>query len=137
MPDVLSPSQRSYCMSRIQANNTRPELVLRKALWAHGFRYRLKNKFPGRPDLFFSSRKLVVFIDGCFWHNCPLHCQVPQTNQLFWQKKLSKNKERDEKVRRTLESEGWRVLRIWEHEIKNDLPGCINRVLKAFKDAGG
>lgn len=136
MPDVLSPAQRSFCMSRIQANNTKPELILRKALWAHGLRYRLKNKLPGRPDLFFSGSKLAVFIDGCFWHNCPVHCQVPQTNQSFWQKKLLINKERDEKVSKALEREGWNVIRFWEHEVKDDLPSCIKRVLKAFRDAG-
>lgn len=131
MTDVLSSSQRKYCMSRIQGKNTKPELRLRKALWACGLRYRLKNKRPGRPDLVFPGIKLAVFVDGCFWHSCPLHFKMPETNQTFWQEKISRNKLRDKEVNHLLKAEGWRALRFWEHEVKTDLSGCVERVLQA------
>lgn len=133
MTDVLSPSQRSFCMSRIQGKNTKPEVALRKALWNNGLRYRLKNKLPGRPDLYFPGKKIAIFVDGCFWHGCPEHCNMPETNSSFWKKKLSKNKERDKFVNQTLEDEGWCVIRFWEHEIKNDLEDCVKRISSVFK----
>ena len=132
MTDVLNPTQRSYCMSRIKGKDTEPELILRKALWANGLRYRLKNKLPGRPDIFFPARKIAIFIDGCFWHGCPDHCQIPKTNQPFWESKLSKNKSRDKEVSRVLENGGWCVIRLWEHDVKNDLSNCVKRVVEAF-----
>lgn len=135
MIDILNPSQRSYCMSRIRGKNTKPEVLLRKALWETGLRYRLKNKLPGRPDIVFPGRRLAIFVDGCFWHVCPEHCQMPATNRAFWEKKLSKNMARDKEVNRLLEQEDWRVLRFWEHEVKNDLHGCVKCVLQAFQTA--
>lgn len=130
MSDVLSKQQRSYCMSRIKGKNTKPELLLRKALWANRLYYRLKNRLPGRPDMVFPGRRLAIFVDGCFWHGCPEHCQMPETKKPFWRKKLSKNMERDKKVNRLLIQEDWRILRFWEHEVRNDLPGCVERVLR-------
>lgn len=137
MSDVLSKQQRSYCMSRIRGKDTKPELLLRKALWANGLYYRLKNKLPGRPDMVFPGRRLVIFVDGCFWHGCPEHCQMPETNRAFWQKKLSKNMERDKEVNLLLKQESWRLLRFWEHEIRNDLSWCVERVTRAFHEADG
>lgn len=134
MVDVLSTNQRSYCMSRILGKNTKPEQLLRKALWATGLRYRLKNRLLGRPDMLFPNKRLAIFVDGCFWHGCFEHCQLPKTNQVFWQKKLSKNTKRDKEVNRLLKQDGWRVLRFWEHEVKHDLSGCVERVLQAFHD---
>lgn len=136
MTDVLSPSQRSYCMSRIRGKDTKPELILRKALWANGLRYRLKNKLPGRPDIFFPVKKIAIFVDGCFWHGCPDHCQIPKTNQTFWEGKLSKNKLRDKEISRALENGGWCVIRFWEHEVKKNLPSCVKRVVEAFNKIG-
>ncbi|WP_223146796.1 very short patch repair endonuclease [Methylomonas fluvii] len=90
MSDVLSKRQRSFCMSRIRDKNTKPELALRKALWNAGLRYRLKSDLLGRPDLYFPGRRLVIFVDGCFWHGCPEHCQMPVENRAFWEEKLLK-----------------------------------------------
>lgn len=133
MADVLTRSQRKKCMSAIRGRNTEPELLLRKALWHKGCRYRLKNKLPGKPDIIFPSEHVAVFVDGCFWHGCPEHFQQPETNAKFWHGKIEKNKERDRKVKATLESEGWRVLRLWEHEIRMDPDACASRVIKALK----
>lgn len=127
--DVLTPEQRSRCMSNIKGKNTKPELVLRKILWGMGIRYRLHYNVTGKPDLAFPGGKLVVFIDGCFWHKCPIHYQAPKTRAKFWEKKISGNVARDAIVTEKLESEGWRVLRFWEHELKNNLDNVVSRIV--------
>lgn len=134
MSDILNRAQRSYCMSRIRGKHTKPELLLRKALWAKGLRYRLKNRLVGRPDIVFPSKRLAIFVDGCFWHGCPVHCRVPETNRLFWEEKLSRNMNRDNEVNRMLKQENWRVLRFWEHEIKKSLSGCVDRTFEAIQE---
>lgn len=117
--DVLTPSQRSYCMSRIRGRDTKPEVMLRKELWRLGLRYRIHHGLPGRPDIVFPSRRVVIFIDGCFWHRCPLHWQAPKSNAVFWERKIAGNQLRDERVTRELEAVGWRVIRVWEHQVKD------------------
>ncbi len=115
--DVLTPRQRSYNMSRIRGQDTRPERILRKALWQAGLRYRLKSALPGKPDLTFPSARVALFVDGCFWHACPMHVSFPKGNAEFWRLKLANNVERDRRVERELDEMGWRVIRIWEHDL--------------------
>lgn len=115
-------------MRRVKNKNTKPEMLLRKALWQHGFRYRLKAKLIGRPDLVFTRQRLVVFVDGCFWHGCPRCKNIPKSNREFWQAKIDKNMARDVEVTETLRAENWRVLRIWEHDIKKDLSAVVAAV---------
>jgi len=131
MADVHTPRQRSYNMSRIRGKNTKPELLLRKALWKEGLRYTLKNNdVPGKPDLVFRKQKTVVFVDGCFWHRCPEHFIKPANNADFWIKKIQSNVDRDCRVNSDLEKAGWKVMRIWEHDLKKDrLMATINKVL--------
>lgn len=133
--DVLTKEQRSRCMSRIKGKNTKPETKLRKALWAKGLRYRIHYNLPGKPDIVFVSAKFIVFVDGCFWHLCPIHSQLPQSNRDFWKTKLEKNVIRDKKITQELESKGWTVLRIWEHEIKEDLQAVTSKVEEYLKKA--
>jgi len=128
--DVLTAQQRSHCMSRIRGKNTKPEKLLRKALWAAGLRYRLHGRLPGKPDLVFSKAKVSIFIDGCFWHGCPQHGVRPKTNKKFWNKKIGGNKQRDVKVRNLLKAQGWVVVRFWEHEIKNDIFVVTEKITK-------
>ena len=128
MSDVLSKEQRSFCMSQIKGKDTKPEVVLRKALWNLGYRHRIKTRLPGAPDIVYPSLKVVVFVDGCFWHRCPKHYQPPKTRALFWQKKIDSNVERDKKNNTLLEADGWVVIRTWEHEIMDSLPECVNRI---------
>lgn len=116
--DILTPRQRSHCMSRIRGRNTGPELAVRKTLWGLQLRYRTHYAIPGRPDIAFPKARVAVFIDGCFWHGCILHGVKPKTNRDFWNEKIRKNKARDRKVTRTLKLDGWRVLRFWEHEVE-------------------
>jgi DNA mismatch endonuclease (patch repair protein) len=115
-------------MRRIRSHNTKPEMVLRRALWAAGFRYRLKSRLPGRPDVVFPRQRVAVFVDGCFWHGCPEHSSWPQTNREFWKDKLSENVRRDARVSQQLLELGWTVLRFWEHEVKSDVALLVTRV---------
>ena len=104
-------------MSGIGGRNTKPEIVVRKALFAAGFRFRLHRKdLPGHPDVVLPGRRVVVFIHGCFWHSHPgcRHARMPATRKEFWERKLAANVERDRRVRDALLSAGWRVLVVWE-----------------------
>jgi DNA mismatch endonuclease (patch repair protein) len=131
--DVLTPRQRSYNMARISGKNTGPELALRRALWAEGLRYRVHYRLPGRPDIVFPRHKVAVFVDGCFWHRCPVHSSAPKTNRAFWEKKISGNCARDAKVSETLHLMGWKVVRFWEHEIMRELPKALRTVSRTLK----
>jgi len=134
MADVLTEKQRSYCMSRVRSKNTKPEIKLRKALWKAGLRYRLKSALPGKPDIVFPRASVVIFVDGCFWHNCPIHGSKPATNIKFWESKISSNVARDAKVNEELKNMGWIVLRCWEHEVKEDLDFLVRLVTKSVKN---
>lgn len=120
MTDVLTKKQRSYCMSRIRNRGTQPELLLRKALSKAGIKgYRLNYRLTGKPDIVFPKIKIAIFIDGCFWHKCPACFIKPGTNRGFWNKKIASNLKRDKIVSVKLKEKGWQVIRIWEHELKN------------------
>ena len=112
----------SKVMSSIRAKNTKPELMLRKALWAAGIRgYRLHwKKAPGRPDICFPGRKIAIFVHGCFWHRCP-HCQpsLPKSHSKFWKEKFKKNVERDERKETLLKEANWKVFTVWECQLKD------------------
>jgi|JI10StandDraft_1071094.scaffolds.fasta_scaffold444140_1 DNA mismatch endonuclease (patch repair protein) len=113
---------RSEQMAAVPQAHTRPELALRKALWQLGLRYRLHLRLGKiRPDLVFLGPRAVLFVDGCQWHGCPLHYSRPRTNPDFWAAKLAANVERDRRQTLDLEGAGWRVIRVWEHEVRDDL----------------
>lgn len=134
MADTLTKKLRSHLMSCVRQTGTDIELLMRKRLWGMGWRYRLKNKLPGRPDIVFVSKRVAIFVDGCFWHGCPVHGTFPKTNKKFWLKKFRDNKNRDLKVDRQLSMEGWKVLRFWEHDVKKDPNSCcrvVSRVLRS------
>lgn len=84
----------------------------------------------GKPDFAFPKSKLAVFVDGCFWHGCPLHYREPKTRIDFWKDKIETNRKRDKIVARALKKEGWKVIRVWEHQIKKDLTGTVERIVK-------
>lgn len=114
-----APAQRSRVMAAVPSKNSRPELKLRKALTAAGIRgYRLhRADLPGSPDVVFTKQRLAVFVDGCFWHGCPQCHRAPKANADYWTVKVTRNRERDERVNTELVQRGWRVLRIWEHQV--------------------
>ena len=131
--DSLTPEQRRYCMSRIRGKNTKPELALRSALWHLGYRYRLHPAdLEGKPDIAFPSKRVAVFVDGCFFHGCPEHATTPKTNTRFWRTKIDRNRARDQTVNRVLHDAGWTVLRFWEHEVRGQLDECLARVIAAL-----
>jgi len=132
MADVLSKAQRSKCMAAIRGVDTRPEMLVRKAAHALGYRFRLHCKrLPGRPDLVFPRFRAAIFVHGCFWHHhrCP-DGRVPSTRQEYWVPKLTGNQRRDRKNRHALRHLGWRVLVIWDCETRN--AGAIRRRIASF-----
>lgn len=133
MVDFMTPEQRSKCMSSVRAKNTKQEQSLRKALWQLGCRYRLHYNLPGKPDIAFPGKKLVIFVDGCFWHGCPIHGSLPKTNADFWKSKIHRNIERDVENTQSIQREGWTVLRFWEHEIEENLDQVMSNVLAILR----
>jgi len=121
----------SRIMSSIKSRNTKPELILRRALWDHGIRgYRLYwNKVPGRPDIAFPGKKIAIFVNGCFWHRCP-HCNppFPKSHSGFWENKFERNIERDIRKVELLTNNNWKVIVIWECKIRNELKNCLSTI---------
>lgn len=121
MADIMTPTQRSSCMSKVRGKDTAPEVYLRKVLWAAGFRYRLESKLPGKPDIVLKKYKAVIFVNGCFWHShtgCP-KSKIPTTRKEFWTNKIAANVERDQRNIAELKKKGWRIAVVWECSIKN------------------
>jgi len=116
MPDVLTPKQRSYCMSRIRGKDTKPEFLIRRGLFALGFRYKLHDRaLPGCPDIVLPKYRAVIFVHGCLWHGheCDLF-KWPETNAAFWRSKIMKNHRKDNNNVEALRKTGWRVMTVWE-----------------------
>lgn len=126
--DNLNKKQRSYCMSRVKGKDTSLERIVRSELHKRGLRFRKHNsKLPGKPDIIFSKAKLVVFLDGDFWHGYRFP-QWEKTIPPFWQKKIGETRKRDRRNFAKLRRMGWRVIRIWEHSIEKDLNGAVNKI---------
>lgn len=127
----------SRVMSANKGKNTKPELLLRKSLWQHRLKgYRLNyKKVPGRPDIVFVSKRLAIFINGCFWHRCP-HCKLslPKSNITFWGKKFENNIERDKRKIKELKKLKWSVLTIWECEIKENIDKQIDKIRRLYDE---
>lgn len=128
MADVLTPKQRTFCMSRIRSKNTSPEVMLRKHIFKAGFRYKIRSNLVGKPDIVFSKEKVVIFVDGCFWHGCSIHSKLPSTNTEYWSNKIMNNQNRDNRVTKELEAIGWLVIRFWEHDVKTNIDSCVNKI---------
>jgi len=130
MVDTISKEHRSWNMSRIKSKNTKPEMIVRSLLHRKGYRFRLNGKvskklhsegvLPGKPDIVLAKYKTVIFVHGCFWHRhegCK-RCTIPNQNSEYWNEKFRKNVERDKKVKKALEKLNWKVLIVWECEVK-------------------
>ena len=121
MADTMTPEQRSRCMSAVKGKDTKPEMIVRKYLFSKGLRFRLHvRSLPGNPDIVLPKYKTVVFINGCFWHGhegCKYY-RLPKSNVEFWESKITNNKDRDVLNEIKLKELGWRVIRIWECEIR-------------------
>ena len=134
MADVHTPQQRHANMAAIHGKDTKPEMVVRRYLWGHGFRYRLNHpRLPGKPDIVLRKYRTCIFVNGCFWHGhegCHQFddlqftisssecCKIPKTNRDFWVKKIRRNQERDREVQQKLAFMGWHSITIWECELK-------------------
>lgn len=132
MPDKFSKKTRSKIMSRIRSKNTKPELALKKLLKGTYFRY--QPKAYGKPDFALKNKRITIFIDGCFWHKCPICYKTPKSNRKYWLPKIKRNIERAKEVEKSLKKEGWRVLRFWEHEVTRNGMRCLNKVNLLFKE---
>ena len=132
MPDTVSKERRSEIMSHIKRKNTSIEVLVRKQLFASGYRYRINyKKLPGKPDIVFTKKKVAIFIHGCFWHEHEIGCRyshIPQSRQEYWTEKISRTKARDIDHIAKLESDGWRVVTIWECEIRKSFTDVIYRI---------
>lgn len=128
MADNLTKEQRRKNMQAIRSQS-QLENIVSKALWHKGFRFRKNTKdLYGKPDISIKKYKVVIFIDSCFWHGCPLHGNRPKSHQEYWDKKLARNKERDLEVTQFYEDKGWNILRIWEHEVKDNFELTIEKI---------
>jgi DNA mismatch endonuclease, patch repair protein len=130
--------QRSELMAKIKGRDTKPELKLKKALWGLGYRYR-KNvkKLPGCPDIVFTKFKLIIFVDGEFWHGYKWEEKKIKikANRGFWIPKIERNMQRDEMNNNILTQDGWHVMRFWEKDIKKDFENCINLIVNFIQNA--
>lgn len=135
MPDVFTTAKRSEVMSRIRGSgNLSTELKLISLLKGHGIKgWRRRFKLIGKPDFVFPKERLAVFVDGSFWHGHPKHCRYPATNAEFWRAKIERNKQRDRTVSRLLKTKAWRVIRIWEHDLKQSPSKVVQRLSSALK----
>ncbi len=131
--DKFSQEIRSKIMSKIRGKDTKPEVKLRKALHKLGYRYSLRHRFKDynfKPDIVLVSRRTCIFIDGCFWHKCPKCYRAPKSNKEYWIPKIEGNVIRDQRQNDYLKKNGWKVIRVWEHEINTDLDKVLKRILK-------
>ena len=121
-------------MSRIRGRDTKPELILRTALWKKGYRCR-KNYRIGKKtiDVAFVGRKVAVFVDGCFWHSCKLHAKSPKSNLEYWNAKIRANMRRDKVTNSELKRNDWQVIRVWEHQIEDNPEAVIRRINKILE----
>lgn len=123
MSDRLTIQQRHNNMAAIKGKNTKPEVLVRKYLWSHGFRYRLNHpRLPGHPDIVLRKYHTCIFVNGCFWHGhegCKYY-RVPKTNTEFWERKISRNRERDLEEQKQLARMGWHCITVWECELKGE-----------------
>lgn len=138
MSDVFSPPKRQEIMRHVKSKNTAPEVKLRSLLHKNGFRFRLNRKdLPGKPDIVLPKFKAVIFVHGCFWHGHSCNRgHRPQTNIDFWNKKIESNIARDKKDSALLEAQGWRVLVVWQCEIKKKNEDSLLAKIKEFPYSG-
>ena len=131
--DTVTKEKRSDIMRRVKSNETSLERKLRKRLWKEGIRYRKNDtSLFAKPDISNKSKKVVIFIDSCFWHGCGAHLRIPKSNMDYWLHKIEKNKKRDHIVNLYYREKGWKVLRVWEYQLKLYPEKAIDTILNVF-----
>lgn len=133
--DKLTKEQRSQNMAKVKSKNTKLELQVRKFLFSEGYRYRINSKITGKPDIVFLKKKIVIFVNGCFWHchSCKKRQTLPKANADFWKDKLNNNKERDRRVKTELENQGFKVIYIWECDLKERLNETFDNLIEVIR----
>ncbi|MDP4179873.1 MAG: very short patch repair endonuclease [Bacillota bacterium] len=132
MSDNISKEVRKKTMQAVKSNRTKLEDIVIKELRTQGLRFRRNVKdLPGKPDLAIKKYKIAVFIDSCFWHGCQQHCRIPQSNVEYWKNKIERNINRDKEINLIYLNLTWNIIRIWEHDIKNDFNFVINNIVDA------
>jgi DNA mismatch endonuclease (patch repair protein) len=141
-PEYVTPTTpgRSRNMQAIRRTNTKPEIVLRSALHRDGYRFRkdlsiYTSARRVKPDIVFTARKVAIFVDGCFWHCCPVHGRQPTVNSGYWSPKLQRNVERDRLADAALREDGWSVVRIWEHESLDEAVRMVKQAVERRRQA--
>lgn len=138
MADVMTPGQRKRCMSRIHSKETKPEVSVRKWLYAHGIRYRKNDRrLPGTPDIVIPNGRLVIFVNGCFWHGhkgCK-YFVIPKTRTEWWIKKITATQKRDQNKTAELEKLQWTVVTVWECELKQAFDATMENLLSTIMSA--
>lgn len=133
MADTVTPKRRSEIMSHIKSKDTSIELLVRRYLFSLGYRYRINYKeLPGKPDIVFTKKKIAIFIHGCYWHghNCgSRYAHTSQSNKTYWEAKIQRTQQRDQEQVTTLEKLGWRVLVLWECEVKQNFDDCTQQLI--------
>jgi len=137
MADIVSKSKRSEIMSKIRSRgNKRTELAMVKLLRANKIRgWRRHYPIFGTPDFVFPKQRVALFVDGCFWHGCPKCFRLPTTNTVFWKRKVEANKSRDKLVNFTLRKGGWKIVRVWEHQLRRNQPWLIAKTRAIFRSS--
>ncbi|MCM1512350.1 MAG: very short patch repair endonuclease [Oxalobacter formigenes] len=134
MTDTINPERRSEIMSHIKSKDTSIEIMVRKYLFAQGYRYRINyKKLPGKPDVVFTKKKVAVFIHGCYWHghDCgSRYAHTSQSNKAYWRPKIQRTQQRDQEHIALLKADGWKVIVLWECQLKTNFDTAINSILK-------
>lgn len=129
MTDILTEAQRRKTMQAIKSKRTKLEEKVSKELWKRGFRFSKNVKsLKGKPDIAIKKYKIVVFLDSCFWHGCKEHCRYPSSNKEYWYSKISRNMQRDKEITEYYLDNNWNILRIWEHDLKENLDESIKKI---------
>lgn len=137
MADVMTPKQRSRCMAAVKGKDTKPEMIVRKYLFSRGMRFRVQvRKLPGTPDIVLPKYKTAIFVNGCFWHGhegCK-YFRLPKSNIEFWKEKIERNIERDRESMQALLDLGWKIIRVWECELRNkaNRENTLNKIYKSI-----
>lgn len=142
MADVMTPEQRSRCMAAVKGKDTKPEMIVRKYLFSRGMRFRVQvRKLPGAPDIVLPKYKTAIFVNGCFWHGhegCK-YFRLPKSNVEFWKEKIERNIERDKESMQALLDLGWKVIRVWECELRNkaNREETLNKIYNSITSSDG
>jgi len=129
MADIFSKEKRSWVMSRIRSKDTKIESIFASKMKENKIKFKRYPKLLGRPD-FLVGKNIVVFIDGCFWHRCPIHYREPKTKKNFWTPKIERNVQRDKAVNKSLKKEGYKIIRFWEHEVEKNPERGIRKIIR-------